>query len=90
MRATPSFASRDEVNIIIHGTVPYYNERVLQACPVASGASRRTTATYAGLLDAEIRGAVASGRGRGRGLEDAARYADVAGKGDTTKSNYLP
>jgi len=50
VRASPSFpASRDEVNIIIHGTVPYYNERVLSACSVMSQALRRTTAKYVGL-----------------------------------------
>lgn len=50
------FLQPGQVNIIIHGIVPYYNERIptgMSCC--VSAVARRTTATYVGLLDAEIR-----------------------------------
>lgn len=86
VRASPSFpAARDEVNIIIHGTVPYYNERVPSACSVMSRALRRTTATYVGLLDMEIRKVACGGVGRVGG-----RRRETCGKDDAAKYNYLP
>lgn len=49
----PPFPRPGQVNIIIHGIVLYYNERIPtgMSCCVSAVA----TATYVGLLDAEIR-----------------------------------
>lgn len=41
VRATPFSVHPDEVNIIIHRIVPYYEERILPACPVAFLSSSR-------------------------------------------------